>query len=139
MVVSISEGVTQGCNFGTLLFNLGYAMLVLKPLQEAFEGKQVIAICIHDDSAHLGEASLVCEMMTMTMELGKRNLALKYGEAKKQLYQSERTGEQSSIDTDVDTIRLRYEGTKHLPAGVNRSYLKFAGIFIGNEDKVITA
>jgi hypothetical protein len=59
-------------------------MLVLKPLQEAFEGKQVIAICIHDDSAHLGEASLVCEMMTMTMELGKQNLApaLKYyGEA----------------------------------------------------------
>ena len=24
-------------------------------------------------------------------------------------------------------------------AGVNRNYLKFAGIFIGNEDKVITA
>ena len=52
------------------------------------------------------------------------SLALKYGEAKKQLYQSEtrRTGEQNSIDTDVDVIRLRYEGTKHLPAGVNRNY-----------------
>ena len=114
-------------------------MLVLKPLQEAFEGKQVIAICIHDDSAHLGEASLVCEMMTMTMKLGKENLALKYGEAKKQLYQSERTGDQSSIDTDVDTIRLRHEGTKHLPAGVNRKCLKFAGICIGKEDEVSTA
>ena len=40
MVVSISEGVTQGCNFGTLLFNLGYAMLVLKPLQEEHPGAQ---------------------------------------------------------------------------------------------------
>ena len=25
MVVSIREGATQGCNFGTLLFHLGYA------------------------------------------------------------------------------------------------------------------
>jgi hypothetical protein len=77
------------------------------------------------------------------MELGKANLALKYGEAKKQLYQSERTGAQTSIDTvtDVDMIRLRHEpeGTKILPAGVNRSYLKFAGICIGNEDKVSAA
>ena len=58
-----------------------------------------------------------------------------------QSYQSERTGDQSSIDTqaDVDTIRLRHEGTKHLPAGVNRRFLKFAGIFIGKEDKVSTA
>jgi hypothetical protein len=74
------------------------------------------------------------------MELGKANLALKYGEAKKQLYQSERTGAQTSIDTDsdVDMIRLRHEGTnlKILPAGVNRNYLKFAGICIGNEGKV---
>jgi hypothetical protein len=77
-------------------------------------------------------------MMTRTMELGKGNLALKYGEAKKQLYQSERTGAQTSIDTDVDMIRLRlgHEGTKILPAGVNRNYLKFAGICIGNEGKV---
>jgi len=139
LVVSIREGVTQGCNFGTLLFNLGYAMLVLKPLQEEFKEKQVIAICIHDDSAHLGEASHVCEMMTRTMALGKENLALRYGEAKKQLYQSERTGDQASNDTDVDKIRLRYEGTEHLPAGVNRSHLKFAGIFIGKEDKVSAA
>ena len=27
MVVSIREGVTQGCNFGTLLFNLGYRFM----------------------------------------------------------------------------------------------------------------
>ena len=39
MVVKIKEGVTQGCNFGTLLFNLGYAMLVLRPLQEELKGK----------------------------------------------------------------------------------------------------
>ena len=40
------------------------------------------------------------------------------GEAKnlKQLYQSERTGDQASIDSDVDVpvTRLRYEGTKIL-------------------------
>jgi hypothetical protein len=47
---------------------------VLKPLQEEFEGKPAIAICIHDDSAHLGEPELVCAMMTRTMELGRKNL-----------------------------------------------------------------
>jgi hypothetical protein len=114
-------------------------MLVLKPLQEEFKGKPVVAICIHDDSAAVGDANQVCKMMTRTMELGKKNLALKYGEAKKQLYQSERTGAQTSIDTDVDIIRLRHEGTKILPAGVNREYLKFAGICIGNEGKVSAA
>jgi hypothetical protein len=105
---------------------------VLRPLQEEFkpEGKPVIAICIHDDSAHPGEPDLVCRMMTRTMELGRENLALKYGEAKKQLYQSERTGDQASIESDVDVIRLRYEGTKILPTGVNRSFLKFAGAFV---------
>ena len=139
MVISIREGVTQGCNFGTLLFNLGYAMLVLKPLQEEFKGEPVVAICIHDDSAHLGDPDQVCRMMTRTMELGKEKLALKYGQAKKQLYQSERTGAQTSIDTDVDVIRLRHEGTKILPAGVNREYLKFAGICSGNEGKVSAA
>jgi hypothetical protein len=36
-------------------------------------------------------------------------------------------------------IRLRHEGTKILPAGVNRNYLKFAGICIGNEGKVSAA
>jgi hypothetical protein len=139
MVVSIREGVTQGCNFGTLLFNLGYAMLVLKPLLEEFKGQPVAAICVHDDSAHLGDANLVCQMMTRTMELGRTNLALKYGEAKKQLYQSKRTGTQTSIDTDVDVIRLRHEGTRILPAGVNRNYLKFAGITIGDPDEVSKA
>ncbi len=66
----------------------------------------------HDDSAHLGEPDLVCRMMTRTMELGRENLALKYGEAKKQLYQSKRTGDQVPIDSDVDVIRLRHEGTQ---------------------------
>ena len=139
MVVSISEGVTQGCNFGTLLFNLGYAMLVLKPLQEEFKDEPVIAICIHDDSAHLGEPDLVCKMMTRTMQLGREKLALKYGEAKKQLYQSERTGDQASIDSDIDLLRLHHEGTETLQAGVNRNCLKFAGICIGNTDKVSDA
>ncbi len=36
-------------------------------------------------------------------------------------------------------IRLRHEGTKILPAGVNGEYLKFAGICIGNEGKVSAA
>ena len=90
---------------------------------------------------YYGDPDQVCRMMTRTMELGKENLALKYGEAKKQLYQSERTGAQTSIDsdTDVDVIRLRHEGTKILSAGVNREYLKFAGICIGNKGKVSAA
>ena len=56
-------------------------MLVLKPLQEEFKGKPVVSICIHDDSAFLGDPNQVCRMMTRTMELGRTNLALKYGEA----------------------------------------------------------
>jgi uncharacterized protein YfaA (DUF2138 family) len=77
----------------------------------------------------------------MELPVGGKNLALKYGEAKKQLDQSDRTGEQASIDSDVDVIRLRYEGTKILPAGVNRNFLnlKFAGIFMGDPDKVSEA
>ena len=73
------------------------------------------------------------------MELGRKNLALKYGEAKKQLCQSKRTGPQASIDTDVDVIRLQHEGTRILPAGVNRNCLKFAGITIGDPDEVSKA
>ena len=66
---------------------------------------------------------------------------LKYGEAKKQLCQSdsERTGDQASTDSDIDIIRLRYKGTEILQAGVNRNFLKFAGICIGNTDKVSEA
>ena len=57
----------------------------------------------------------------------------------KQLYQSKRTGTQTSNDTDVDVIRLRHEGTKILPAGVNRKSLKFAGITLGDPDEVSAA
>ena len=93
VAVRITGGVTHGCNFGTLLFKLGYALQVLMPLQEEFKGKQVIAICIHDDSAHrdLGEPNLVCQMMTRTMELpvGKQNLQCRatceYGDTRTQL------------------------------------------------------
>ncbi len=129
-------------------FNLGNA-IVLGPLQEQLKGKPVIAICIQDDSLHLGEPDrdLVCAMMTRTMDselgrTGRENLALKYGEAKKQLYQAERSGDhwQASIDSDVDVIRLRHEGTQILPAGVNRNCLKFAGIFtMGDPGKVSVA
>ena len=73
------------------------------------------------------------------MDLGRQKLALKYGEAKKLLYQSERTEEQDSVDSDLDVIRHRYEGTRILPAGVNRSSLKFAGVVMGNPDKVSSA
>ena len=113
--------MTQGCNFGTLLFNLGYAMLVLKPLQEEFKGEPVVAICIHGDSAHRGDPKQVCKMMTRTMELGKENLALKYGEAKRQLYQSVRTRTQTSIDTDVDVIRPASIRGHQNPAGWGQS------------------
>ncbi len=62
--MNATSGVTgypaTRCNFGTLLFNLGCAMLVLKPLQEELKGGPVVAICIHDDSAHLGDPDLVC-------------------------------------------------------------------------------
>ncbi len=60
-------------------------------IEEELKGKNAIAACIHRDSVHLGEPSLVCEMMTRTMELGKQNpaRALKYGDAKKRLYKSE--------------------------------------------------
>jgi hypothetical protein len=123
-------------------------MLVLKPLQEEFKKEPVIAMCIHDDSAHLGErhrepqaAGLVCKMMTRTMQLGRENLPLKYGEAKKQPSQSKRTADQVSVDSDVNVIWLQHEGIKILPAGVNRDHwhLKFAGIFIGDPDKVSVA
>ena len=87
----------------------------------------------------MSQVYLVCQMMTRTMELGRTNLALKYGEAKKQLYQSKRTGTQTSIDTDVDVIRLQHEGTKILPAEVNRKSLKFAGITLGDPDEVSAA
>ena len=82
---------------------------------------------------------LACEMLARTKQLGKRNLALKYGEAKKRLWQSERTGDhRASIDSDVDAPRLNHEGTRHLPlaAGVNRGCLKFAGTYIGEPSKV---
>jgi hypothetical protein len=78
--------------------------------------------------------------MTRNMELGRQKLALKYGEAKKLLYQSTRTEDQDSIDSDVNVIRLRYEGTKILPAGVNHdSLFQFAGIVIGDKDMVSDA
>ena len=69
----------------------------------------------NDDSAHLGEPDLVCKMMTRNMQLGREKLALKYGEAKKQLYQSETTGDQASIDSDIDLLRLQHEGTETQP------------------------
>jgi hypothetical protein len=78
-------------------------------------------------------------MLARTKQLGKRNLALKYGEAKKRLWQSERTGDhRASIDSDVDALRLNHEGTRHLPlaAGVNRGCLRFAGTYIGEPSKV---
>ena len=44
------------------------------------------------------------------------------------LFQSERNGDQAPIDSDVDVTRLNYEGTMHLPTGVNRGSVKFAGL-----------
>jgi len=51
------------------------------------------------------------------MELGRTNLALKYGEAKKQLYQSKRTGTQTSIEQIVDVIRLRQRAPESCQLG----------------------
>ena len=49
-------------NFGTLFFNLGYNLKVLRPVKEEFEEKVLNAapICIHDDSAAIGEPQAVC-------------------------------------------------------------------------------
>ena len=61
-IIVISEGVIQGCNFGTLFFNLGYTLRVLKPAKDEFEAKglRAVPICIHDDSAAIGEPAAVC-------------------------------------------------------------------------------
>ena len=104
---------------------------MLKPLQGELEGKP--AACIQDDAAHLGEPSLFCKMLTLTMPVKgqvRQNLApaaLEYGE-RRLLFQSERNGDQAPIDSDVDVTRLNYEGTMHLPTGVNRGSVKFAGL-----------
>ena len=70
-------------------------------------------------------------MLTLTMKgQVRQNLApaaLEYGE-KRLLFQSERNGDQAPIDSDVDVTRLNYEGTMHLPTGVNRGSVKFAGL-----------
>jgi hypothetical protein len=63
LIVTIKEGVTQGCNFGTIV-QPGLRTAGAEPLQEEFEGKPVKAACIHDDSGHLGDPNLVCEMLT---------------------------------------------------------------------------
>ncbi len=54
---------------------------MLKPPKEAPEatGDVAMAVCVHDDTAALGEPAAVCKMMTMTMKLGKERLPLRYG------------------------------------------------------------
>jgi hypothetical protein len=46
IVISLSEGVIQGCNFGTLrlFFNLGCSLRVLKPVKGEFEAKGLKAL-----------------------------------------------------------------------------------------------
>ncbi len=123
----------QGCNFGTLSFNLGYTLKVLKPVKVEFEEKSLKAapICIHDDSAAIGEPAAVCAMLTRIMQLGKDELALEYGDEKKLMYQSERTEDRASAAADVENFLPLHEGTVSLVGKVCRTCVKFAGAHIG--------
>ena len=129
-IITISEGVIQGCNFGTLFFNLGYTLKVLKPVKEEFEAKGLKAtpICIHDDSAAIGEPAAVCAMLTKIMQLGRDELALEYGDEKKLIYQSYRTADdQVSAAADVENFLPHHEGTASLAGKVTRTSVRFAG------------
>jgi hypothetical protein len=133
-IITISEGVIQGCNFGTLFFNLGYTLKVLKPVKDEFEAKGLKAapICIHDDSAAIGEPAAVCEMLTRIMQLGRDELALEYGDEKKLIYQSYRTADdQASVAADVENFLPLHEGTVSLVGKVTRTCVRFAGAYIG--------
>jgi hypothetical protein len=85
--------------------------VVLKPPKGALEatGDVAMAVCVHDDTAALGEPAAVCKMMTMTMKLGKERLPLRYGETKKLIYQSVRTADPLAVstatDSDVDVLQ----------------------------------
>ena len=88
-IIVISEGVIQGCNFGTLFFNLGYTLRVLKPVKDEFEAKglRAVPICIHDDSAAIGEPAAVCAMLTRIMQLGRTSWGWNTG-TRRSLYTS---------------------------------------------------
>ena len=83
-------------------FNLGYTLQVLKPLQGdselRLEGKPAMAVCIHDNSAPLGEPGLVCEMLTLTRKLGRGELALS---GMWMLLKAARTSEERLSDSDA--------------------------------------
>jgi hypothetical protein len=133
-VIVINEGVIQGCNFGTLFFNLGYSLKVLKPVKDEFEAKGLKAapICIHDDSAAIGEPAAVCAMLTRIMQLRRDELALEYGDEKKLIYQSYRTADdQASVAADVEKFLPLHEGTVSLVGKVTRTCVRFAGAHIG--------
>ena len=133
-IIVISEGVIQGCNFGTLFFNLGYTLRVLKPAKDEFEAKglKAVPICIHDDSAAIGEPAAVCAMLTRIMHLGRDELGLEYGDEKKLIYQSYRTADdQASVAADVENFLSLHEGTASLVGKVTRTCVRFAGAYIG--------
>ena len=114
--------------------NLGYTLKVLKPVKEEFEAKGLKAtpICIHDDSAAIGEPAAVCAMLTKIMQLGRDELALEYGDEKKLIYQSYRTADdQVSAAADVENFLPHHEGTASLAGKVTRTSVRFAGAHIG--------
>jgi hypothetical protein len=111
---------------------------VLKPAaaKDEFEAKGLRAapICIHDDSAAIGEPAAVCAMLTRIMQLGRDELGLEYGDEKKLIYQSyDRTADdhQASVAADVETFLPLHEGTVSLVGKVTRTCVRFAGAYIG--------
>ncbi len=67
-IIIVSEGMIQGCNFGTLFSNLGYTLKVLKPVNDEFyeKGLKAAPACI-DASAAIGEPGPVSAMLTRIM------------------------------------------------------------------------
>ena len=68
--ILIREGVLQGCNWGSLYFDLTYTEHVLKPLIEKLAGSGAMPVCIHDDSMTVADPKGACHMMDQLQELG---------------------------------------------------------------------
>ena len=120
-VISISEGVIQGCNFGTLFFNLGCTLpvKVLKPVKEELRarGLKVAPAFTTILRDLIGEPGPVGEMLTKIMQLGKESqrwsTEMTHSE-KELMYQSERTADQAAVNSDVENFLPLHEGTRSL-------------------------
>jgi hypothetical protein len=67
---AMCEGLLQGCNWGSLYFDLTYTEHVLKPLIEKLAGSGAMPVCIHDDSMTVADPKGACHMMDQLQQLG---------------------------------------------------------------------